>query len=304
MPVKKYTELAMGCLHNRQSGDTCYICFCAIFHANPPLQDTVHAVDDILHGNSTAGEVLGAQMLEEAPFIDHVTNPNPFTRVKDLPSVNKRDGWHEAMVRIMKTLERHAENLSLPAVVKRFIAEYPHLVMALGGLGVGVSSFALIWFLRWLLKVLLRIFLRWKNADRGVKVGLKAGADVDLEAGVDVNLESSVKEEEEAEDEEELPPDTPSIPVGNTTITLVDRRIVGCKRLLQYRVHVENQFHETDNWASIPFLTEIFGSAEALRVAIENFESMSPEEDPRTLPRVGTMTKGQMIRLQIRRLLG
>ena len=233
-------------------------------------------------------------MLEEAPFIDHVTNPDPFTGIKDLPSVNKRNGWHEAMVRIMKTLERHAENLSLPAVVKRFIAEYPHLVMALGGLGVGVSSFALIWFLRWLLKVLLRIFLRWKNADRGVNVGLKAG--------VDVNLESSVKEEEEVEDEEELPPDTPSIHVGNTTITLVDRRIVGCKRLLQYRVHVENQFHETDNWASIPFLTEIFGSAEALRVAIENFESMSPEEDPRTLPRVGTKTKGQMMTIQIRRL--
>ena len=183
------------------------------------------------------------------------------------------------MVQIMGTLKRHAENFNLPAVVTRFIDEYPHLVMGLGGLGVGVSAFAVHWFLKWLLKVLLKLFLRLRSADRGV--------NVDLEAGV--------KEEQEAEKEEELPPDdTPSLFAENTVIKLINKRKIGCKKLVQYRFHVENQPHGADKWAGISFLTELFGSAEALREAIKKHESMSPQWDPKFLPRVATVTKEQM----------
>ena len=279
MPVRRLTELGMGCLHNPQSGDTCNICLCAMFHANPSLQDTVHAIDEMVQGNSTAGQVIGAQMLEERSFIDYVTNPDPFGGVKDLPSVKKVESWQEAMVRLMETLKCHAESLNLPAVAKQFIRQYPHLVTGLGGLGVGVSAFAVYWFLKWLLKTLLTLFLRLKSADSGV--------NVDLEAGVN--------EEQEAEKEEESPvDDIPSIFAENTVITLIHKRIIGCKKTLQYRFHVENQPHGADNWASMSFLTELFGSKEALREAIKKYESMSLPWDPKFLPRVATVTKEQV----------
>ena len=287
MPVRRLTELGMGCLHSPQSGDTCNICLCAMFHANPALQDTVHAIDEMLQRNSTAGEVIGAQMLEERPFIDYVTNPDPFGGVKDLPSVKKVESWQEAMVRIMETLNCHAEGLNLPAVAKQFIRQYPHLVTGLGGLGVGVSAFAVYWFLKWLLRTLLKLFLRLRSFDRRVNVDLEAGTNVDLEAGVN--------EEQEAEKEEELPTDdTPSIYAENTTITLVNKRITGCKKTLQYRFHVENQPHGADNWAGVSFLTELFGSKEALREAIKKYDSMSLPWDPKFLPRVATVTKEQV----------
>ena len=98
MLVKNLTDLGMACLHNHQSGDTCTICFCAMFHANPQLQETVRAVDDILNGNRTAGEVFGAQMLEGRSYIDYMTNMDPYGGVKDLPSVKKAKvgmaRWH------------------------------------------------------------------------------------------------------------------------------------------------------------------------------------------------------------------
>ena len=126
--------------------------------------------------------------------------------------------------------------------------------------------------------MLLKLFLRLRSADRGV--------NVDLEAGV--------KEEQEAE-KEELPTDnTPSIFAENTVITLINKRKIGCKKLLQYRFHVENQPHGADKWAGISFLTELFGSAEALRETIKKHESMSPQWDPKFLPRVATVTKEQM----------
>lgn len=105
--------------------------------------------------------------------------------------------------------------------------------------------FAVVWFLKgWL----------WSKGDDG---------------NVDVNPEARVEEVQEAKEEDELPPDdTPGIFVGNTTITLVHHRTVGRKRLLQYHFQVENQPYLTDNWASISFLTDMFGSVEALGEAI------------------------------------
>ena len=94
---------------------------CVMFHANPALQDTVHVIDEMIQGNSTAGEVIGTQMLEGRSFIDYITNPDPFGGVKDLPSVKKVESWQEVMVRIMETLNCHAGGLYLPAVAKQFI---------------------------------------------------------------------------------------------------------------------------------------------------------------------------------------
>ena len=156
----------------------------------------------------------------------------------------------------------------------------------IGGLGVGVSAFAVYWFLKWLLRMLLKLFLRLRSVNRGV--------NVDLEAGVNVDLEAGVNEKQEAEVEEPPTDDTPCIFAENTTITFVNKRITGYKKLLQYRFHVENQPHGADNWASISFLTELFGSKEALREAIKKYDSMSLPWDPKFLPRVATVTKEQV----------
>ena len=152
------------------------------------------------------------------------------------------------MARIIQTLKRHSEHLNLPALVTWFVDEYPQLVMALKGLGIGVSAFAVYYCIKWLLKVLSRLIQSLRSANGEINVDLETGVNVNLKAGVSVDLEAVVNEEQEAEKEEELPTDdSPGIYAENNTITLVHKRIVGRTRLLQYRFRIENQ-HPDSNY--------------------------------------------------------
>ena len=245
MTVSKFVNAAMDCLQNLQSGDNCKTCFCALFHANRELQSEVLALHKILQSSSYAEETIGAQMLSAKPLIDFVTDPNPLSEI---------NGLQEAMA--------HAGGFDLLGVAKQLILEHPHLLKALPYIG-GTSLFAVVWFLKWYRP-------RWWQGDDG---------------RVNVNLEARVVEVQEAEEEEELPTDnTPAIFAENTPITLIHRRIVGRNRQLQYRFHVQNQPHEADNWASIDYLTKVFGSEESLQEAIRKHDSMPLPCDPRSLP--------------------
>lgn len=271
MSVSQFVDMGMRCLQTQQSGDNCNICFCAMFHVNRALQKLVLALDQILQRSRYAREFFGAQMLSARSLIEYVTDVNPLSEIGNLDEFG---GWQEAMARITETLKHYGRNFDLLGVAKQLLQDNPNLFMDLRGV-IGVSLFAVVWFLKWWL---------WSKGD---------------DERADVNVEARVEEVEEAEQEEELPTDdSPGIYAENTTITLVHKRIVGRTRVLQYRFHVENQHPKCDNWASIPLLTELFGSAEALRRAIEKYELMSAQWDPRSMPSVKTVTKQQMDKLR------
>ena len=270
MSVSQFVDMGMGCLRNRQSGDVCNICFCAMFYVSCALQGMVLALDKILQRSRYAREFFDAQMLSARLLIEYVTDVNPLSGIGNLEEFG---GWQEAMARITETLKHYGRNFDLLGVAKQLLQDNPNLFMDLRGV-IGVSLFAVVWFLKWWL---------WSKGDDG---------------RADVNVEARVEEVEEAEQEEELPTDdSPGIYAENTTITLVHKRIVGRTRVLQYCFHVELHPHHTDNWARTGYLQELFGLTEALRRATEKYESMSAQWHPNPMHRVKRMTRENWFRL-------
>ncbi len=264
MSTSQFDEMGWNCLHNQQTDDTCNMCFCAMFRANRALQDMVRALHKI-YFEGGSGKVIGEKMLGDRPLNDMVTDRDPLSGV-----MIETQSWQEAMAQIIETLKRHAGNLDLRGVATRLLSEHKYL---LTGLGIGATVFAVYWFLNW--------WFRPSGDDGGV--------DVDLEAGV------NEEQDEEMEDEEELPTNNnPSIFADNTIITIVGKRHIGCKSLLQYRIHIENQPHGADSWARMKHLTELFGSAEALEMAIEMYEANSQLWNPTPLPWVAPLGEKQM----------
>ena len=235
MAVRQFVNLAKGCMDSLQSGDNCEVCFCAMVHTNRALQYLVFALDKILKYSTYADATIGAQMLRARPLIDFVTDTNP------LGEINGLEGWQEAMARII-AIRDHVGSYDLLSVAAQLICSYPDLLVQLG---IGVSRFGVVWFLKWWI---------WGNANDG---------------RVDVNLGANVEEVQELEEEEELLinntlNNTPSISAEDTPFTLIDQRNIGRTRTLQYRFHIENQPYAADRWAGISFLTELFGLEEVL----------------------------------------
>ena len=257
MSVSQYVNVAMDCLHNLQSGDNCKTCFCAPFHANREHQSLVLALNKVLQSSRHARETTGAQMLSARSLIGYVTDLNP------LSEINFSQG---AMARII-AIRDQAGSFDLLGVAKQLILEHPLLLKALPYIG-GTTLFAVVWFLKWYIP-------RWWQGDDG---------------RVNGNLGAGVEEVQEAEEGEELPTDnTPAMFAEHTPITLIRRRVVGCRRQTQYRLHIENQPHEADNWASTKYLTKVFGSEEALQEAIRKYDSMPETYNQRPLPKVAVL---------------
>ena len=264
MSTSQFDEMGWNCLHNKQTDDTCNMCFCAMFRANRPLQDMINALHKIFFEGG-AGKVIGEKMIGDRPLNDMVTDRDPLSGV-----MIETQSWQEAMAQIIENLKHHAGSLDLRGVATRLLRENKHL---LTGLGIGASVFAVYWFLNW--------WFRLSDDDGGVNVDLEAGGNK--------------KQDEEMEDEDELPTNNkPSIFADNTIITIVGKRIVGRNSLLQYRIHIENQPHGADSWARMKYLKELFGSAEALTMAIEDYECSSQLWGPRLLPWVAPLGEKQM----------
>ena len=114
------------------------------------------------------------------------------------------------MARII-AIRDNAGGFDLLAVAKQLILEHPHLLKALPYIG-GTTLFAVVWFLKWYIP-------RWWQGDDG---------------RVNGNLGAGVEEVQEAEEGEELPTDnTPAMFAEHTPITLIRRRVVGCRRQTQ-----------------------------------------------------------------------
>ena len=250
MSVSQFVDLAMDCLSNPQSDDNCRTGFCAMFRSNPELQYLVLALDKILRISRYAKETIGPQILRARSLLDYLTDPNPLSEI---------NGLQEVMA--------HAGGFDLLGVAKHLILKYAHLLKArpIGG----ITVFAVIWFLKWYRP-------GWWQGNNG---------------RVNVNMGARVEEVQEAEEGEELPTDnTPAMFAENTPITLIHKRRVGRGPQLQYRFHIENQPHEADNWASIKYLTTVFGSEEALQEAIRKYDSTELPYNPKFLPKVAPLS--------------